>query len=440
MSAKILLVDDDESIQFSLSRFLNAQSYLVRAVGSLAEAKKSIAQSDFDAVLLDMKLPDGSGLEFVQELREFQPSTAIILITAFGDIALAVQAMQSGADNFLTKPVRLNELEVFLKKSIEIKNLRQKQIGNQRLKVNIQPFFGPHPLTQKVLQLATFATRHDFTVLLNGETGTGKGILARWIHDLSPRKDKTFVEVNCASLKDDLLASELFGHARGSFTSAVQDKQGLIEVADGGTLFLDEISSMNLNIQSQLLKVIEEKSFRRVGETKVRSSDFRLVCASNRNLQQEVAEERFRNDLLFRINIFSIELPPLREIKENIPGLTQHILQEFNYPYRSISPEVLTLLSGYSWPGNIREMKNVIERALILSDHEPLAPNHFQGLQNRQAFSVPTEVRTLEKMEAEYIRYVYEYYRGDTVQAASALGISRPTLYRKLKQYEIPLY
>lgn len=442
MKPSILLIDDDEGIQFAFTRFLTNEGYDARAVGTLDDARQVLLARYFDAVLLDMNLPDGNGLHFVEELRKNNPTIAIVVITAFGDISIAVEAMQAGADNFLPKPVNMQELDVFLKKSLELGNLRQKELTSRRLGKKNRCYIGQNVTMQNVEKLALLAAGKEAPVLILGETGTGKGLLAQTIHENSPRRNKSFVEVNCSGLKDEMLANELFGHHRGAYTSAVDDQKGLLEVADGGTLFLDEIASMNLNVQAQLLKVIEEKRFRRLGETKIRRSEFRLLCASNKDLEEAVKAGEFRDDLFFRINVFPIHLPPLREIPDNIPGLVTFILETHNAPHPNVSLEVMQFLSGYRWPGNIRELRNVLERALLLADEAPLTLSHFPGLQ-ATAVSLPprfdrepTGIKNLETFEDDYIRSVLVHFNNDTVKAAEALGISRASLYRRLKKFQ----
>lgn len=439
MKPNILLIDDDEATQFAFSKFLSKEGYDICAVSTLSEARQVLLARYFDAVLLDMNLPDGSGLPFIEELRKTNASIAIVVITAYGDISTAVEAMQIGADNFLPKPVNMKELDVFLRKSLELGNLRQKEITQQRLGKKHHLYVGENQTMNQVEKLALLAAKNETPILLLGETGTGKGLLAQSIHEHSQRSNKPFVEVNCSGLKDEMLANELFGHHRGAYTTALDDQKGLLEVADGGTLFLDEISSMSLAVQAQLLKVIEEKRFRRLGETKVRRSEFRLICASNKNLQESVQQGEFRNDLFFRINVFPIQLPPLRDIPDNLPGLVTHILNSHHAQHPNVSLEVMQFLSNYKWPGNIRELRNVLERALLLADSEPLAIEHFPGLQ----VSPPpcreitgNTITNLESFEEDYIKSVLTHFNNDTVKAAAALGISRASLYRKLKKIQ----
>ena len=435
MKPRLLLIDDDPGIVFGFSKYLVKCGYQVADASCLAEAQEAVSAERFDAVLLDLNLPDGNGLEWINELRTSQPDIAIVVITGEGDIPTAVEAMRRGADNFLTKPVDMPELDIYLKKSLEVGTLRRSNLVSQRLSKKDQPFFGKSEASRRTLELASVAAENESVVLLQGETGTGKGVLARWIHEHSSRKDAPFVEVNCSGLKGELLASDLFGHAKGAFTSAVQDRQGLIEVADRGTLFLDEIGDMDLPVQAQLLKVIEEKNYRRLGEVKVRKSNFRLICATNKDLSTETQEGRFRQDLYFRIFIFPITVPPLRESKEDLPGFVHYFLQFLHPPGRVLSQEVMDLLAGYQWPGNIRELRNIIERAVLLARSNPLSQEHFNCLQAPAVVQNPeTTTRGLGSLELEHIKKVLASSGGDAARAAKALGISRATLYRKLKK------
>lgn len=442
MKQHILIIDDDPATRFGFSKYLSKIKYAVEEASSLAEARKAITSKRFDAVILDLILPDGNGIDWIQELKETCPDIAIVVITGAGDIPVAVEAMRRGADNFMTKPVNMEDLEVFLRKSLEIGTLRRKDLTSRRLEKKVEPYFGKSRVIEEVKELATVAAESDSPILLQGETGTGKSMLARWIHDHSYRGAAPFVEVSCSGLKGDLLASELFGHVKGAFTSAVQDRQGLIEVANGGTLFLDEIGDMDLTVQAQFLKLIEEKTYRRLGEVKVRKSDFRPICATNKNLQEETKQQRFRQDLYFRVNTFPITIPSLHERLGDLDELIQHILAQLGSPHYEISPEVLEMLKTYPWPGNIRELRNVLERALILARGEPFHLAHFPGMHHVKSSlesHQKKEAKDLKHMEEEYIREEIRRFGGDIRKAAQALGVSRATLYRKLKKFRDPL-
>jgi len=354
MKPQVLLIDDDQGTRFGFSKYLSKKGYVVNEASCLAEAREATSSQRFDVILLDLYLPDGSGLDWILEIRDAYPDIPLVVITGRGDIPVAVEAMRRGADNFLTKPVDMASLEVFLQKTIELGSMRRRHLSEQRLAKKEEIYFGDSPEMKKVKELASLASGKDSAVLIMGETGIGKGMLAKWIHENSKRNSYPFVAINCSALRGELLASELFGNIRGAFTTAVQDRQGLIEFADRGTLFLDEIGDMDIGVQSQFLKVIEEKSFRRIGDVKLRKSDFRLICATTKDLQNEIQQGRFRNELYFRIHVFPIFIPPLRERPEDIPGLVHHILKTLGVFVTDISPEVMQLLKAYHWPGNIR--------------------------------------------------------------------------------------
>ncbi len=434
---KILIVDDDPSIRLGYSRYLSKEGYAVEETSSLTDARTAVTSRRFDAVVLDQMLPDGRGVDWIGDLRGSHPDIAIIIITGAGDIPLAVEAVRRGADNFLTKPVNLADLEVFLRKCLELSFLRRKESTQRRLDKKFSTYFGESESIKKVLELATTASENDAPVLLLGESGTGKGVLARWIHEHGPQHAGPYVEINCSGLRGELFASELYGHARGAFTSAVQDQQGLIEFADGGTLFLDEIGDMDFSVQAQFLKVVEEKCYRRLGEVKIRRSEFRLVCASNKDLLEETRQGRFRQDLYFRISVFPILIPPLREREVDIPGLVKHILLDFQHSSPEVSSDVMELLSAYPWPGNIRELRNVLERSLLLARKDPLGIKHFPGLESgtENAIGAHPHDANPEKLEYEHIEAVIKGSGGDVEKAAASLGISRATLYRKMKKY-----
>lgn len=438
MKPIVLLIDDEPSVQFGFQAYLNKTGYDVQTAGSIAETRQKLVQRSFDIILLDLTLPDGNGLDLISEIRQNHPEVALVVITGRSDVPVAVKAMQLGADNFLTKPVDMNELNVYLGKSVELKGLRSKEMTRKRLDKQSEPYFGKSPAIKRVMEMADAAAGNDTTIAIYGQTGTGKGVLARWIHEHSSRRSGFFVEVNCSALKGDLLSSELFGHVKGAFTSAHQDKQGLLEVADGGTLFLDEIGDMDLSVQAQFLKVVEEKQYRRMGEVKLRQSNFRLICATNQDLLSNTKNGRFRMDLYYRVNVFAINLPTLKELGNDIEGLILHLLKSLNYKDTKVSQDVLHLLSGYSWPGNIRELRNVLERGLILAGGNELAPSHFTGLDLSSA-EMPLENKksSIENAEMLQIKWVMEQCSGDTEAASKMLGISRPTLYRKIKKHNL---
>ncbi len=438
MKRSVLVVDDEPNICMVFDRYLSRIGFEVQTASSVASAREALASRGFDVAIFDNYLPDGKGIDLIDELRSANPDMAIVIITGMADIPLAVEAMRRGADNFLTKPVNLESLEVSLRKSREIGSLRHKVRSHQILERKNQPFFGGSKAAASVVDLALLAAANDSPVLITGETGVGKGILAQWIHANSLRNNGVIVDVNCSSLRGELLASELFGHMKGSFTSAVQDRQGLLDIADHGTLFLDEIGDMDLAIQAQFLKVVEEKSYRRLGETRTRRSDFRLICATNKDLVQESAAGVFRKDLFFRVQVVPIRIPALRDRPEDIPGLVTNILASLNYSYREVSGSVIELLMSYSWPGNIRELRNVLEYAVLRARGNPLRPEHVPSFARQPAATPDARNGDLNRMVEDSIRTALTRYDGDVNKAAEALGISRATIYRKMKKLREP--
>ncbi|MBD3344595.1 MAG: response regulator [Chitinivibrionales bacterium] len=431
----VLIIEDDEAAAFGYESFLSDSGYRVKSATTLKEAHAQAEQGGFDAILLDLKLPDGNSLHWIPQQKQAYPEIPIIVITGTSDIPTAVQATKNGAENFLTKPVEMDELKNALDKSLELKVLRKRSVIQQRLSKSEEPFFGRSRPVTELLDYAALAAANNSVILLQGETGTGKGVLAKWVHDNSERRSEAFVELNCSSLKGELLRSELFGHVKGAFTSAIKDREGLIEVADNGTLFLDEIGDMDLEVQAQLLKTIEEKSFRRIGENKIRKSDFRLICASNRDLFRATKEQKFRNDLYYRICVFPVIVPPLRERIDDIPGLAAYFLKSFGYTHFPLSHQVSDTLKRYSWPGNVRELKNMLERAFLLARGEPLTIHHFPGLTTSQPITVTYEdVENLNELTNRHILSIVRKYNGDKKKASKALGMSFSNLYRKLSQ------
>lgn len=441
MKPSILLLDDEPAILFLFSNFLSDAGYDVKQAHCLKDARETVRGHQLNVVILDLILPDGNGIDWISDLRKECPDIAIIVITGVGDIPVAVEAMRRGADNFLTKPVNMADLEIYLRKSLEFQRLRKRDSRNQRLQKKAYFYFGNSNNMKEVRKIALMAAEHTLPVLVQGETGTGKSLLAKWIHEHSFRSSGSFVEVSCSNLRGDLLASELFGHIKGAFTSAVLDKEGLIEVADGGTLFLDEIGDMDLSIQAQFLKVIEEKQYRRLGEVKVRWSDFRLVCATNKNLQEETKCGRFRHDLYYRINIFPIFIASLHERSDDLTDLIQQIISDVGSYNNQISNEVVNFLKGYPWPGNIRELKNVLERAIVLAQGGPITIEHFRGIETDISFpnAQKADVSDLEVLEEQHIKNIIKRSGGNKRKAATVLGISKSALYRKLKKFSTPL-
>ncbi|HEY3307017.1 MAG TPA: sigma-54 dependent transcriptional regulator [Desulfuromonadaceae bacterium] len=435
MSKAILLIEDNDATRFGFVRYFSKEGYSVCEAADLAIAEAAMAAQSFDVIVLDINLPDGNGLEFITSVRANDLNIPIIVITGSGSIALAVEAMQLGADNFLTKPVDNASLSIFLRKTLEIWVLKRRQSAQQRLETKKEIFFGETAAMQEVLNLARTAATSDRPVLITGETGTGKGIIANWIHRQGTRGQNEFVELNCSGLRGEMLSREIFGNARGAFTSADQDRKGLLDIADRGTLFLDEIGDMGIDVQAQFLKVLEDKSYRRLGDVKLLRSDFRLICATHQQIEFLIKSGLFRQDLMYRINLMTIRIPPLRERLDDLPAIVSFLLRGMGASEAVISDPVMDMLMAYSWPGNIRELKNVLERALLLSPSGALlSPAHFSTLGNTRETINPPAQRTVQEVEEMHITTVLEQVGGDIDKAAKNLNISRATLYRRLKQ------
>ena len=435
MKPKILLIEDNEGTRFGFVRYFSKEGYLVSEADCLAQAGELLAKQQFDAIVLDINLPDGNGIDFIDSARVSNPFIPIIVMTGSGDVPLAVKAMLKGADNFLTKPVDNADLAVFLNKTLEIGALKRRQAARSRLELREEVFWGTNSAMKQIKELASLAADSYSPVLVTGETGTGKGVLAKWIHENSKeRSNYEFVAVNCSGLRGELLAREIFGNARGAYTSADQDRKGLLDIADRGTLFLDEIGDMGVEVQSQFLKVLEEKSYRRLGDVKLYRSNFRLICATNHVINQLLENGLFRQDLLYRINLIEINLPSLRDRMNDLPGLVSYLFDSLGSTNSVISEDVLALLKNYSWPGNIRELKNVLERALLLSRGSELKPEHFMGLKNNhENGKYSSHGGTVQDVEKKHILAVLEEMGGDIDKAAKSLNLSRATLYRRLK-------
>lgn len=434
---RILLVEDDESALFGYERYLGKSGYETVSSCCIEKARERLRADRIDAVLLDLRLPDGNAMDWIPEIKSGRPELPVIVLTGISDVTTAVKAIKSGAENFLTKPIEMDDLKVALDRCIEIESLRRWDLVHRRLAEKREPYFGETEPIANLLDYSKVAAANDTVVLLQGETGTGKGVLAQWIHDRSQRANSPFVKLNCSSIRGDLLRSELFGHAKGAFTSAVKDREGLVEVADGGTLFLDEIGDMDIDVQAQLLTTIEERSYRRVGENKVRTSDFRLICATNRDLEEATRKGTFRQDLYYRICVFPIQLPALRDHPTDIPVLAEYFLSGFGYSQFPLAEDVRDLLCRYAWPGNVRELRNMLERATLLSRGEALSTAHFPGLHPSVAPADDSgDTFDLEEMEKRHILKVLKRFGGDKNKASRALGISLSALYRRLYKFE----
>lgn len=447
MKEKVLIVDDEESIRFGLTRLIQQAGYTCFSAGTAAEGFRLFSVENPGVVLLDMRLPDASGMEFMQKLKETDTYVSIIIMTAYGTIETAVNALKAGAENFLTKPIDPDNLLVLLNKTLEInENKRRSDYLKIQQKTKAGDYYiGTSEKLRKIHELIQLLAKNDTTVLILGETGTGKGLYARLIHNLSNRAAYNFVEINCAGFSRELLESELFGYDKGAFTGAVGNKPGLFELANGGTLFLDEIGEMEFNVQSKLLKVIEDKKFRRLGGLHEKIVDLRIIAASNRNLEKEVKSRTFREDLFYRLNVMPIRVPPLRELAEDILPLAEYFLssicQKQGKKVHGFSETARTAMQKYSWPGNIREMCNLIERSVILCDTPVIDASDLVIVSSQRQRQLPPEhssmLGSLEQLEREHIQKVLQASGNNLSRAAEILGITRSTLYSKIRKYQL---
>ena len=451
----ILVVDDERTLRFTLKEGLSEEGYRVEAAADGSEALERLKQDEFHLVLLDQKLPDTSGLDLLKEIRSRHPGIQVVMMTAYGQIAQAVQATKAGCYDYLSKPFELDHVKLVIQNALaqtqladEVARLRDVDRRRTGARLIVGPGSRMHRIVETIAKVAQAGTS---TVLLQGSTGAGKELLAREIHDRSPRRDAPFVEVNCSAVTETLLESELFGHEKHAFTDAKRMRKGYMELAHGGTLFLDEIGEMSATLQSKLLRAFELKRFRRVGGETDLHVDARIVAATNRDLKEMVAQGKFREDLYFRLNVIRIEVPPLRERPEDIPALIDHFIAHFNREMgknvKGPSQEALDLLLAYGWPGNVRELKNVIERCILLESEETILPEHLPlevvGAGGSGAKVIQTQIHaegripTLADVERIAIQHALKETNGNKTLAAKKLDISRQTLRTKLKEYRI---
>jgi len=457
MKPSILIVDDDDVMQETLSDVLRKRSYEVFAVGSGNGALSVIKKNLIDLILLDMKLPDVDGLEVLKKVKEFDTEILVIMMTAYSDVQTAVSAMKSGAYHYINKPFEVEELQLLIEKGLETKSLinevrrlhRQHNVEYQNSHIH-----GVTPQIKYLKELLEMISKtHKTSVLIQGESGTGKELAANAIHFNSKRSGKALMKINCSAIPDSLLESELFGYEKGAFTDAKNTKKGLFELADGGTVFLDEIGDMKPFLQSKILRVLENQTFMRVGGEREIKVDIRVIAATNRDLEELVKEGLFRKDLYYRLKVMVVEMPPLRERVEDILLLANLFIEENNKEYnkniKGLSGEAKTLLIQYPWPGNIRELKNVIERAMILTDQEYLTPKQLpfelrQTEQNTRRKMIPelfeaTDEMSLEIMEKSHISQVLKRLEWNKSKTSKVLGISRATLRAKIKRYNLSM-
>ncbi len=443
--ANILIVDDEEKLRQLLKRIVSLEGYKVTDVPTINAARQALAAQNINIVLCDVKLPDGNGVDFTKEVKDKYPHIEVILLTAYGNIPDGVQAIKNGAFDYIVKGNDNDKVIPLLSRAAEKVALLQKvsrlekQLGNL---FSFEQIIGDSPAIKNAIQLAQKVAPNDTAVLLTGETGTGKEVFAQAIHYSSTRSGNAFMALNCSGFSKDLLESEIFGHKAGAFTGATKDKKGLVEEAKGGTLFLDEIGEMSIDLQPKLLRLLENGTYIRVGDTKEQKANVRVIAATNRSLQQEIAAGHFRSDLYYRIAVFTIELPPLRARVKDIPALAAHFLNIYcaktNKAIRSISDDVLNCLKLSDWKGNIRELKNVIERAVILEDSNELTLQSLPfELQQNKAGDPQNSSLHLAHIEKLHIQKVLNHTNGNKTEAARLLDIGLATLYRKIEQYSI---
>ncbi|NIS73954.1 MAG: response regulator [Deltaproteobacteria bacterium] len=438
----ILIVDDEEIVRESLTSWLREDGYTVEAAESGPKALERFPSRDWTLLLIDLKMPGMDGIQLLDEVKRIDPDMMVIIMTAYATVDTAVKAIKKGAYDYLVKPFDPEDLSMTVRKIIDHKNLIEE---NLYLRKELKKQYRLHDLISKnhrmmeIFDLVKSIAKSNSTVLIQGDSGTGKELLARAIHAESHRKDGPFVCVSCAALTESLLESELFGHEKGSFTGAVSSKKGKIELAQGGTLFLDEIGDISLKLQMDLLRVLEQKEFRRIGGTELISIDARIVAATNRDLKKAIEEGLFRDDLYYRLNVISIHIPPLRERKEDIPPLVEHFIEKFNLEMEKgvtgLSEGAMRLIMDYDWPGNARELRNVIERAMVVTKGKSITESEITlPLAGRRA---APPGKSLSDIEKEYIRQVLLENRWNINRSARILSIDRGTLYNKIKKYNL---
>ncbi len=449
---RVMVVDDDAVLRKLVTDQVARMGFDSTPAASGEEALEALSKSDFDVMLLDIRMPGLSGLDTLREVRKLEDAPEVIMLTADTSLGTGIEAMRLGAYDYLTKPAMLDEIEAVIRKADEKRRLvRQNASLKDAVRQPSEEAQGSLVYRSRAMEglvaLAETAARADSTVVITGESGTGKDVLARFIHARSSRAESPMIAVNCAALPESLFESEFFGHERGAFTGATATKRGLIEAADSSTLFLDEVGEMPAQTQVKLLRFLEEGRFRRVGSTRDREADVRVVAATNRNLAEDVSSGRFRADLFYRLNVISLHVPPLRQRREDIPALVEHFLslfrERFNRPALGLTDEARARLSSYDWPGNVRELRNCLERAAALAsadseaiEADQLLPPNVPQSENGSPADNPSAPLTLDQLERQHILRVLEETAGNRERAAALLGISARTLYRKLREYE----
>lgn len=446
MRRRLLVVDDDPTTRLAISVFFQKRGLEVMEAEDCRSARTALEDGAPDAIVLDYRLPDGTALDLLESWNQAGwPLPPVILLTGHASIDLAVLAIKQGADNFVTKPVELETLGLMIDRALENRKNRQVRLLRQshEKRGELNPFVGSSDAIRRLEEETRKVLRSTLPILIHGETGTGKGVLANWLHRNSDRGDESFVDINCAGLSRDFLESELFGYAKGAFTGANQNKVGLLEIAHRGTVFLDEIGDLALEVQPKLLKVLEDHRFRRLGDTRDRRVDLWLVAASHQDLSQAVQEGTFRSDLYYRLSTIPLEVPPLRQRQEDIPTLAEIVLddlsQQLGREGLELSEEARGALHHYDWPGNVRELRNVLERAALLSENNVLRLRDLRFRQAQDADGSEAPFLTLEAMEIRHIERALRLEDGQVTRAAERLDIPRSTLYQKIKRYQIDI-
>jgi len=459
MSARILVVDDEEVVLKSCLRILDGSEFEVETVTNGPEALRRVEEHHYDLIVLDIMMPGMDGLEVLQRVKEAHPDIEVVMITGLSEVEIAVRAMKLGAFDYLPKPFEPDQLKLVLERALERRKLVQENVTLKSAlssKYRFENIIGASPAMQNVYRLIAQCAPTNSTVLITGESGTGKELIARAIHYNSLRKDKPFVPVDCNSLSETLLESELFGHVKGSFTGAISNKRGMFEVADGGSLFLDEIGNIALPIQAKLLRVLQEREFRAVGDTRTRTTNIRLITATNKDLKAMVADGSFREDLYYRINIFPIHMPPLRERREDIPALAFHFLNAFRSELgkdvTEFSDGATNALVNYDWPGNVRELENTVHRAMILASGKVIRRAHLTNIidtpdlldvdvprtsEELKRLKKAARERSVEEIEKRFVLEALRRNAWNVTRSAEETGMQRPNFQALMKKYQI---
>ncbi len=445
--SRILVVDDEEIMRSSLSDWLKEDGYDVVAVDDGHKAIDKIKNEEWDLAVVDLKMPKMDGIEVLKKVSQIKPRLPVIIITAYATIDSAVMAMKEGATDYIVKPFNPEEISRIIGKLVEHQRLLKENIRLRRAltkRFRFQDLVGKSPKMQRVIEMIKTVAPTKSTALIRGESGTGKELVARAIHELGPRKKFPFIAAACGAIPESLLEAELFGYEKGAFTGAVSQHKGWIEVAEKGTLFLDEIGDISLKTQVNLLRFLQEREFRRIGGKASIKVDIRIIAATNKNLEEMISRGEFREDLYYRLNVITIEVPPLRERKEDIPILVEHFLEKFNLDtgkgIETVSESVMKVFMEYDWPGNIRQLENAIEHAVVIADDVEIRvehlPNQFVATQAIKGYEVKPDV-PLEVIEREHILHTLDVHNWQIKKVAAVLGINRVTLYNKIKKYKL---